>query len=472
MGIFVSNSLFLMRKSCFILFLFISVSASAQQIVTGSNYVPPTKAQLEAKRKEIQDAINETEQQLNEIKKNKNATMSQLKALQYKLAQRQTLIGNINEEIGSIDNTIVSSSKEIMTLKQKLEMLKVRYAQSLRYAYQTRSSYDMLAFLFSSQDFNDAVRRMKYLKKFREFRKQQVDQIHQTQNQIEHKIGDLNKEKQEKDQLLLSQKQQTVALQGDVQQTNTVIQGLKGKESELAKEIEKNRVVANRINKAIANIIEREMAAALKKAEEEEKKRLAAVAGKPTPPATNPNNTKPAPGTKPDPTLPYVAPKPKPARADAPPLLMTPTEVALAANFEGNHGKLYWPVAQGSISDRFGPHQHPVIKTIVIDNAGIDIRTTPNAAVRSVFDGTVSSVFNTGGSDWIVIIQHGNFFTVYNGLASVSVKTGQHVDTKQAIGIVANNDEGEPTVNFQIWKAGAKGARAKLNPETWIGKAH
>ncbi len=470
MGIFVTNSPLLMRKICFLLFLFISVSASAQQVVTGSNYVPPTKAQLEAKRKEIQDAINETEQQLNEIKKNKNATMSQLRALQYKLAQRQTLIGNINEEIGSIDNTIVSSSKEIMTLKQKLELLKIRYAQSLRYAYQTRSSYDMLAFLFSSQDFNDAVRRMKYLKKFREYRKQQVDQIHQTQNQIEHKIGDLNKEKQEKDQLLMNQKQQTVALQGDVQQTNNVIQSLKGKEAELAKEIEKNRIVANRINKAIGAIIEREMAAALKKAEEEEKKRLAA-ANKPTAPV-NPKETHPAGNGKPDPTLPYVAPKPKPARADAPPLMMTPTEVALAANFEGNHGKLYWPVAQGSISDHFGTHPHPLAPSVMVDQAGIDIRTSPSAAVRAVFEGTVSSVFSTGGSDLIVIIQHGNYFTVYNGLASVSVKNGQHVDTRQTIGIVANNDEGEPTVNFQIWKSAGKGAKVKLNPETWIGKAH
>ncbi|PQJ11739.1 hypothetical protein CJD36_008055 [Flavipsychrobacter stenotrophus] len=467
MGIFVSHSRFLMRKSCLLFLLAFSFVATAQQ----KEYVPPTKAQLEAKRKEIQDAINDTEHQLEEIKKNKNATMSQLRALQYKLAQRQTLIGNINEEIGSIDNTIVSSSKEIMTLKQKLELLKVRYAQSLRYAYQTRSSYDMLAFLFSSQDFNDAVRRMKYLKKFREFRKQQVDQIRQTQNQIEHKIGDLNKEKQEKDQLLLNQKQQTVALQGDVQQTNTVIQGLKGKEAELAKEIEKNRIVANRINKAIGVIIEREMAAALKKAEDEEKRRLAA-AGKPVTPASNPKDTRPAGNGKPDPSLPYIAPKPKPAKADAPPLMMTPTEVALAANFEGNHGKLYWPVAQGSISDHFGTHPHPLAKSVMVDQAGIDIRTSPSAAVRAVFEGTVSSVFSTGGSDLIVIIQHGNYFTVYNGLASVSVKNGQHVDTRQPIGIVANNDEGEPTVNFQIWKSAGKGAKVKLNPETWIGKAH
>ena len=454
-----------MRKSWLIFCLALSFTVSAQQ----KEYVPPTKAQLEAKRKEIQDAINDTEHQLEEIKKNKNATMSQLRALQYKLSQRQTLISNINEELGSIDNTIVKSSKEILTLKQKLELLKVRYAQSLRYAYQTRSSYDMLAFLFSSSDFNDAVRRMKYLKKFRDFRKQQVDQIRQTQNQIEHKIGDLNKEKKEKDLLLVNQQQQSQALQGDVKQTNTVIQSLKGKENELAKEIEKNRVAAVRVNKAINNIIEREMAAALKKAEEEEKRRNAAT---PKPGTTVPSKDSKGNNTKPDPTLPYVAPKPKAPKAEAAPLMLTPTDVALAANFEGNHGKLYWPVAQGFISDHFGTHPHPLAHNVMIDQAGIDIRTSPGATVRTVFEGTVSSVFSTGGSELIVIIQHGNYFTVYNGLASVSVKNGQHVDTRQTIGVVGNNDEGEPTVNFQIWKAAANKTRVKLNPETWIGKAH
>lgn len=459
-----------MRSRFLLFFLIVSIYAIAQQGTVVKDYVPPTKAQLEAKRKEIQDAIHETEQQLAEIKKNKNATMSQLKALQYKLAQRQKLIGNINEEISSIDNTIVASSHEITNLQQKLQMLKSRYAQSLRYAYQTRSSYDMLAFLFSSADFNDAIRRMKYLKKFREYRKQQVDQILETQNQIQHKIGDLNKEKQEKDQLLNNQKQQTVALQGDMQQTNSVIQSLKGREGELMKEIEKNRVVANRIDKAIKAIIEREMAAAMKKAEEEEKKRLAAAGGgKPAP--TPGGNTKPGGGVPTNgPSLPYVKPKEKPVKGEAPALMMTPTEVALAANFEGNQGKLYWPVAQGFISDHFGTHPHPLAPQVMIDNAGIDIRTSPNAAVRAVFEGTVSSVFSTGGSDLIVIIQHGNYFTVYNGLASASVKNGQHVNTRQEIGTVATNDEGEPTVNFQIWRAAGKGGKVKLNPESWIGR--
>ena len=434
-----------------------------------NNYVPPTKAELEVKRKQLQDAINETEHELEQIKKNKNATMSQLRALQYKLAQRQTLIGNINQEISGIDNTIVLSSKEIVTLKQKLEMLKVRYAQSLRYAYETRSSYDMVAFLFSSADFNDAVRRMKYLKKFRDFRKQQVDQIYETQNKIQHKIGDLNKEKQEKDELLNSQKQQSQALLGDVKETNNVIQGLKGKETELLKQAEKNRKAAARVNKFINDVINREMEAAARKAEKEAAAAAKAATG--TKPATP---VKPATGTKPEHEVavnnPPATTRIKPPKAEGPPLMMTPTDIAVANSFEGNKGKLYWPVAQGYITDRFGTHASPLAAKVIVENYGIDIRTAANAAARAVYEGNVSSVIGDEGSK-IVIIQHGNFFTVYNNLASVSVSKGQHLNTLQNIGTVATNDEGEPTIKFQIWKAGGKGAPQKLNPELWIGKA-
>jgi len=459
-----------MRRISLLVCLFFALSLSAQQVQ--NDYVPPTKAQLQAKKKEIQDAINETEHELEEIKKNKNATMSQLRALQYKLSQRQALINNINEEIGDIDNTIKSSSKEIGTLKQKLEQLKIRYAQSIRYSYETRSSYDMLAFLFSSGDFNDAVRRMKYLKKFRDFRKQQVEQIHQTQEQIGHKIQDLNKEKEEKDNLLVSQKNQSQALVSDVKETNQVMQGLKGKEAQLQKEAEKNRRTAARINKAINDIIEREMAAALKRAQDEEKKRLAAAAAnaaKNTPATTTKaggttntktENTKGGTTTTPTKTTP---------KAEAAPLLLTPTDIALANNFEGNKGKMYWPVTQGYISDHFGVHQHPVFHKISIDNAGVDIRTSANAPVRAVYEGTVGSVTSIEGTV-MVLIRHGNYFTVYNNLASASVTKGQHINALQNIGVAADNDEGEPTVNFQIWKSAGKGS-VKLNPELWIGKA-
>lgn len=441
-----------MRFAGVVFCLLLTVSAIAQQQTT-SLY---TKEQLEAKRKEIMDAIRETEQQLEAIKNDKKATMGQLRALQNKLAERQRLISNINDEMEDIDHSIRASSKEVGSLKQKLEQLKVRYAQSLRYAYETRSSFGMMAFLFSSNDFNDAMRRMKYLKKFRDFRRQQVEQIRITQAQLQHKIGTLNAQKAQKDELLSQQVQQKQELLKETDQTNHVIQDLKGKEGELMKAIEKNRQITVRINKAINVYIEREMAEAARRAEEEAKR--TGVTGR----------TTAAPGRTAEPSNTHEYTR-RPPPAEAPTLMLTPTDMALAENFEGNKGKLYWPVEKGYISDHFGTHPHPLAPKVMMDNKGIDIQTDQNAAIRAVFDGTVTRIFSTAGSSQVIMIEHGNYFTVYNGLETVSVKTGDHVSARQIIGHVANNDENIPTVNFQIWKGSKKGQTA-LNPEQWLGR--
>ena len=452
-----------MRIALLFLCLFLSVSAIAQK----NTIIYPPKEQLEARKKELMAEIKETEDQLNEIKSKKGTTLAQLQILQNQLAVRQRYIENINDQLDDIETSIKTSSREVLTLKQKLEQYKIRYAQSLRYAYETRSSYDMLAFLFSSRDFNDAMRRMKYLKKFRDFRKQQVEQIYMTQTQLQHKIGTLNAKKED---LVTTQKEkveQTQKLKDATEEQNHVMQELKGKESELLMKIERDRVTANKVNKAIQHYIEQEIERAEKAAAaEEEKRRLAEAA------AAKANAPKPtAPGN--EPSAPNnTASRVKPAPSSAPELLLTPTDVALASNFEGNKGKMYWPVERGYIIDHFGTHPHPVEQKVMIENYGVTIQTDENASVRSVFDGTVSKVFSTLGSAQIVMITHGNYYTVYNGLASVSVREGEKVSTRQVIGRVAVNDDNVPTINFQIWKSGAKKMKVKLNPEQWLGKAH
>lgn len=158
-------------------------------------------------------------------------------------------------------------------------------------------------------------------------------------------------------------------------------------------------------------------------------------------------------------------PRKKPIpRADDP----TPSDIELAISFEGNKGKLYWPVAKGYICDHFGPHPHPLPPHFLVDNDDIDIRTTPDAQVRAVFEGEVSSVIVVG-DEKIVLIRHGVYFTVYNNLSSISVSKGQHVTSLQPIGVAHNNDEGEPTVQFGIWKSDTSGAVAE-NPESWLAR--
>ncbi len=454
-----------------ILFCMVLATAAMAQQPKAPQYTM-TKEQLEAEKKKIIAEIRENEAQLEIVKNKKGATMAELRVLQNQLAERQRLIGSINGQLSGIDRTIKQSSKEVGNLKLRLDQQKVRYAQSLRYAYQTRSSYDMLAFLFSSRDFNDAMRRMKYLKKFRDFRRDQVNQIHSTQDQLQNKIGKLNADKEELENRQKEKLEQTEKLRQETDLQQQKMQELKGQESELLRNIEKNRAVANRVNKAIERYIQMEMEKARKAAEEEERKRLAEASknapANPANPPAHPGSTNNPPASGPPPgTAPTSRPRPTVVTPD---VLLTPTEEALASSFEGSKGRLNWPVDKGYISDHFGTHPHPAAPKVMIDNAGIDIQTSENAPVKAVFEGTVTKVFSTLGSAQIVMITHGNYFTVYNGLTNVTVREGQAIKARQVLGTAALNDENVPTINFQIWKSGAKKTQVKLNPEQWIGK--
>ncbi|WP_276133107.1 murein hydrolase activator EnvC family protein [Polluticoccus soli] len=445
----------------------------------------PTRADLEKRRQSILESIRQTQEQLEETKKDKNATMGQLRALQNKLTERQRLIRNINDEIGHINNSISKSNQEVSNLKENLATLKMRYAQSLRYAYMTRSSYDMLAFLFSSNDFNEALRRMRYLKKYRDYRKQQADKIRVTQGEIVRKIDVLNSERTQKDMLLTAEMQQKQVLQKETDETNDVVKELKGREKELVTSIERDRKAARQLDRAVADIIRREMELARKKAEEEARRRAeeerkrqeeaarreALARGAPgikvgPGGASTPSTTPSRPSTTPSksPVAVNTTPAPKPA-ASSYSYSMTPEVAALSNSFEANRGKLPWPVEKGFISEGFGKHQHPVAEKVTVENYGVDIRTSPGSTARSVFEGTVTKVFFVDGLSWNVLINHGRYYTLYSRLTNVTVKKDQQVHTKQAIGTVGADDQGETMMNFQIWKDGNK-----LDPAGWIAR--
>lgn len=423
-----------------------------------------SRAELEARRKEILEAIKETQQQLDATKKDKRASMGQLRALQNKLAERQRLIGNINDEISDISSNIQTSNSEVARLRNNLEVLKTRYAQSVRYAYEARSSYDMLAFIFSSRDFNDAVRRMRYLRKFRDYRKEQADAIRSTQSQIEHKIGVLNSEKQQKDVLLSTQVQQQQVLEKEKDEKNQVVNELKGREKELVVSIEKNRQAAKRLDRAISEIIRHEIEIARKKAEEEAKRKAALAAANAA--ANKGSNIKVTTTTEPN------VPSSRTATTAAPSysLSLTPEVAALSNNFQANKGKLPWPVEKGFISESFGRHAHAIAEKVMVENDGLEIQTAAGATARAIFDGTVNRIFYVPGMGQCVMINHGQFFTVYSRLSNVSVQMGQKVHIKQPIGTVIQNDEGVPTIHFELWKVGSNNVPSPVDPATWIAQ--
>lgn len=470
-----------MRIVAIIIYIVLALPVMAQQ---------PTRADLEKRRQNIMEAIRITEQQLEATKNDKNATMGQLRALKNKLAERQRLINNMNQEIAHINSNIQLSATEVKNLKDNLELQKLRYAQSVRYAYQSRSSYDMLAFLFSSENFNEAVRRLRYLRKIRDFRKRQSEEIRITQGRIEKKITDLSLQKTEKDVLLTAEEQQKQTLQKESNETNQMVLALKGKEKELLKDIASNKKAAKQLDRAVQEIIRREMEIARKKAEEEQRRRLeeerrqreeeerrtaaannsgvklATGSGRSTSPATasstpKPSTPKPAPAAT---TSTPARPRPTPTPVSYN-LSMTPEAAALSSSFENNRGKLPWPVEKGFISDAFGTHRHPVAEKVMIENNGVDITTGVNANARAVFEGTVSKVFYIPGMEWNVLISHGRYFTLYSRLSKVLVKNDQSVTTKQVIGTVGTNEEGQSVMNFQVWKDGGK-----QDPASWIAR--
>ncbi len=465
-----------MRLKLLLFLLLPSLYAVAQQ---------PSRAELERQRKSILESIKQAESQLASTQKTTKATMGQLRAIQSKLNARQKLINNINQEIGQIGTSINRSTKEIDKLKGNLDILKARYAQSVRYAYKSRSSYDMLAFLFSADDFNEAVRRLRYLKRYRDYRKDQAEQIRITQSKLQKEVKSLNTERAKKDVLLVAETEQKASIEAEKAETDKIVKELKGQEKELVARIRKNRRTAEKIDKAVEEIIRKEIELARKKAEEERKKReaeerkrreeeerqkaLAAAKEKEARDMGPDNYSAPKTEDRSKSNIvvttekPVEPPKPKPV--DRYKYELTPEATALSNSFESNKGKLPWPVEKGFISLGFGTYKHPIADKVTLDNNGVDIRTSQNATVRTIFEGSVSKVFTIDGSRWNVLVNHGHYYTLYSNLARVTVQNGQKVSTKQNIGIVDMNEDGESVVNLQIWYG-----KTKVDPALWIAR--
>lgn len=462
----------------------------------------PSRSELEKRRASLLKEINATQQLLQSTEKDRKATVSELRAINAQLSARQQLINNINSEIGHLDKDIKETASEIEILNKNLEVFKMRYAQSLRYAYRNRASQNMVAFLFSAKNFNDGIRRVQYLKRYRDYRKDQADEIRKTQQALNARVETLNLDKKQKSSLLNTEESQKQKIQEESQKTNKLVQELQGREQELLNQIKKDQQIAARLQNAIAAEIRKEVEAARKKAEaeaaklraeeeakrkkaEEEAKRIAAAeerkrqqaagevynsgqgdvilnVGKPGSTAGTEETETPTTAA-----APKDAPKPTPAvEKPSYKLSLTPEVKTISDNFTNNKGRLPWPVASGFISGKYGKHPHPVYATVITENNGIDITTANNAAVLAVSGGTVLRVMNIDG--YVVMVSHGEYFTIYSNLSSANVQVGQKIDFKQTVGRAGINSEGVPMVNFQIWKVGGNNSTQTLNPEEWI----
>ena len=404
-----------------------------------------TREELEKRRKEIQQEIQELQKAQSEISKDKKAGLSQLKLIERKLKSRYAVIDNLNDEMRMIDNTIFNDNREIYRLQKELDTLKKQYARTIEYAYKNRSSYDMMNFIFSATSFNDAVRRVSYLKTYRQYRDEQVGNINRTQKDLSVKINTLTQDKKEKGKVLLEQNKQKEILEGEKKEKNQFVSKLKSREKEIEKEMAAKRKIERSLQSSIAAIVKREIESARRKAEEDARKAAAAVATT----------------TKPIEIKSTVANAAAPAVRKVNVLENTPEVTRVSVGFENNRGNLPWPVDKATVTAGFG-RQKIEGTSIIEDNIGLTIQTLPGANVKAVFDGTVTTVYDVAGSQAITI-KHGKYFTTYYNLSTVNVAKGATVKMGQPIGKAAQNDEGDGEIIFVV------NIESKfVDPEDWL----
>jgi septal ring factor EnvC (AmiA/AmiB activator) len=392
--------------------------------------------ELTRKKEALQREIELAQKNLNKATKGKKLTLGQINAIKAQIRLRQEKISTINSEIKNLDNQITENTSKVQNLKSRLADLKKEYAGMIRFAQRNKNAYDKLMFIFAAKDFNQAYKRIKYLQQFGQYRKKQAAYIQGTQKELNSKIVVLDKNLKSKNSLLKEQVSEKSKLDKNKNAQSVVLNKLTKQEKQYKRDIQARKKQQSVIDRQIKAAIQREIALARKKAEDAEKAENAKSGKKPG----STTNTK--------------------AKSSSELLRATPEAAKLSASFESNRGNLPAPVANGYITSRFGAYK---VDQATGNNEGIVYHTSEGAAVRAVFNGTVSTIFDKFGK-WFVIIKHGEYFTVYENLKSVSVSKGSNVSTKQTIGIAGETDN-VPEVGFQIHK----GSLA-LNPESWIAR--
>lgn len=407
----------------------------------------PSKSDLEKERAAIQKQIDEVKQTLDETKRNKKASLAQLNQVQRKLQLRERQINVINQNINRIEGDINQSWREISKWKKELDTLKDQYAKSLVYSYKNRSNYDFLNFIFSAGSFNEALKRIAYLKSYRNYREQQAANIIHAQEMMQQKIAGLNANRQEKAVALKEQSKQREVLEDEKHEKDAIVSKLKTREKELMKDLADKKKQDMKLGNAIA--------AAIRRAREEATREAAAAARKNNETSVAKNNATANTGSS-NVARPKVGSNSRAVSVfDA-----DPEAKALSDNFEKNKGSLPWPVT-GNVSMHFGPQKY--FGEITYDNPGITIEANAGTSVKAVFDGDVTAVISIGPVQG-VILKHGKYFTSYSNLSSVAVTKGEQVKRGQVIGKVAEKDDGKGDIEFLI----SNEASRNFDPERWL----
>lgn len=395
------------RIFLFTAFVLISFSTAAQK---------KSKAQLQREKQQQLEKIQAVEKILSETSTKKTNTIGELTALNQRIVEQENLIESIKKEIGFLDGEIGENNDIIKALEVDLQKFKREYAAMLFAAQKANNSTTRLTFLFSAPSFDQFMMRLRYMEQYGETRKLQAQLITDVQDELSGQVKTIEGQRKEKNKLLQDGVNESNNLVELKKKQNSLVRTLEKEEKKLRKDLDQTRESVAKLEKLIENAIREEI------------EREAALAA-----ANNKSGT--------------VA-----------------KSVALSASFEDNRSKLPWPVSSGFISQKFGIQNHPVLKGIVMNNYGVNIQTKENELVKCVFEGQVTAVGFVQNMGSMVMVSHGEYFTVYAGLKEVLVKQGQKVVVDQQIGRVITNGDGVSELRFQIWKK-----NQALDPQNWLG---
>ena len=371
---------------------------------------------LESLKEEIRQAEKEiaaTNQLLSKIRKDQKSTQNELKLIQNRIRNRKNIVSNLDKQTQVISRDIGSKNDTITSLQSQLAQLRKEYGDMIYQAYKNYKLNNFMLFLFASKDFNEATRRIAYMRRYNRMRQQKAAEIDSVAHTLNLQIDELQGKKEELTKVRQSRTAEISSLGKDEQQYQSSANKLKTQAGKLSSDIKKKQSQINRLQQQIQRII----------AEEAKKNR-------------------------------------KEGRSAAEEQYIT----ELSGRFDQNKGKLPYPVQGGVIVDRYGVHEHATQKGLMVNNKGVNIAAERAASVRSVFEGEVSRIFFFQGLNNSVIIRHGNYLTVYSNLGSVAVKSGDKVKLNQVIGKLADSsNEDDCVLHFEIWQE-----TTNLNPESWL----
>lgn len=401
-----------------------------------------SSSQLKKDKQKIEQEIANTQSLLKKTEKNQKASLQQIAVLRQQISNREKLITALNDEILQMEEQQALNQELIQNLQKKLEYMKADYAQVVYMAYRNRRLMDKVTFILAADDFSQMFRRMRFYTVFSQNVRVQSEKIAKTQEELKQKNEEIIALKEAKLNLLSGKETEIKQLESDRRQKTKNAEQLKKQSQQLAAELKKKQAQRKSIETAIKNAIAAEVAAA-------NAKRAAANKGKS---GTGSTSTASKGNTSTNP------------RATAT-VSLTPEEMTLNNSFINNKGRLPWPVVKGAKVSDFGHYPHPDVPSVMVENHGIDIMVDAGTSARAVFDGEVTAILDIMGTK-VVMVRHGEYITVYQNLASVNVKKGSKVTTKQNIGTIAKNASSNTyELHFEVWKN-----NSNLNPNDWLAR--